>query len=436
MIRLKSICPAACTDRLENPGRGFYSIYRFELRDASCDIEKDVDWIYVPEKDDLLLAEINLREYAGGEISDSGMAHLKELFSSFKKRGGSYILRFLYDWDGRNMESEPHSLSVILRHMQQIGQVIRAYQDIIYLLQGLFIGNWGEMHSSRFMARVDQMKLYDTLRMVSGPDLLLSVRTPVQWRLLTGIPEGTEASDAHALAAAGGKRGAQLLGLYNDGIMGSDTDLGSYAAGSREKELDFQELVCRVVPNGGEIVSGGEELDFGETVETLERMHVSYLNRHHDQQVMDHFRNSTVPIPGIWKGIDGMTYVERHLGYRFFISDASLHYHRFRGQIQIRVTLKNEGFAPVYEKPEAQLILVSGMQRKTFIMDCDLSSLSGGSHRGGKAAAELLLPAETLEKGTYELYFILFSRKYGREIFLGNERVAECGYLIGRMERK
>ena len=47
------------------------------------------------------------------------------------------------------MEREPTLFSIVLTHMRQLGAVVRAYESDILITQGLFIGNWGEMHGSK-----------------------------------------------------------------------------------------------------------------------------------------------------------------------------------------------------------------------------------------------------------------------------------------------
>ena len=51
------------------------------------------------------------------------------------------FFRFLYDWDGKAMETEPQSLEQILRHMDQTAEVVNRYTDCVFLMQGIFVGN-------------------------------------------------------------------------------------------------------------------------------------------------------------------------------------------------------------------------------------------------------------------------------------------------------
>ena len=87
---------------------------------------------------------------------------------------------------------EPENLDIILQHMEQVGDVIREYHSCIYTLQGLFIGNWGEMNGTKYTDPDSMRELAARLADVSDASTFLSVRTPAQWRKITGeaAPDG------------------------------------------------------------------------------------------------------------------------------------------------------------------------------------------------------------------------------------------------------
>ena len=68
------------------------------------------------------------------------------------------ILRVCYDTEGKGMEREPQRIFVVQRHMQALGSLAERYADAILTVQGVFVGSWGEMHTSRFL-RPDQICL-------------------------------------------------------------------------------------------------------------------------------------------------------------------------------------------------------------------------------------------------------------------------------------
>ena len=130
-----------------------------------------------------------------------------------------WIVRFLYDWNGENEQYEPENLDIILQHMEQVGDVLREYHSCIYTLQGLFIGNWGEMNGTKYTDPDSMRELAARLADVSDASTFLSVRTPAKWRKITGeaAPDGWTENPL-----------AKRLGLFNDGMLGSVSDYGTY----------------------------------------------------------------------------------------------------------------------------------------------------------------------------------------------------------------
>lgn len=60
------------------------------------------------------------------------------------------ILRFLYDWDGQALSTEPSDLPQIKNHISQISSTVNKYADCVYILQGTLTGNTGEMNHSNY----------------------------------------------------------------------------------------------------------------------------------------------------------------------------------------------------------------------------------------------------------------------------------------------
>ena len=190
---------------LRNPNRGFYYIYQFHITDQETDYNDLVERFYYGDTETTLaLVQINLKEYRAQEISPAGLKNIDALFNALAQRDKQLIVRFLYDWEQKNLLTEPASLDLILQHMEQLGEILNRYSDSIFTLQGLFVGDWGEMHSTRYESPQELRRLAQKLAEITGG--YLSVRTPAQWRQIT--EDGADT----ALVAR--------LGLFNDGILG------------------------------------------------------------------------------------------------------------------------------------------------------------------------------------------------------------------------
>ena len=107
-------------DAIKNPYVGLYSIRgymlaedaTFSLPEANAAIDSNSSSF------ELSLIEINLKNYGNCDLSDNALSQIDSILSAWTKTGSQLILRFLYDWDGQNLESEPNELSQILIHME------------------------------------------------------------------------------------------------------------------------------------------------------------------------------------------------------------------------------------------------------------------------------------------------------------------------------
>ncbi len=428
-VRVQAEPFAESSAPLNNPNRGFYRMYGFRLTDSQEETDAQIEQICGWQEEDLALTmlEINLQAYRAREISPEGMENLDVLLRDLASDDRQLVVRFLYDWDGNNLQTEPEDIELVLRHMQQAGEVLRQYENHIFTLQGLFVGDWGEMHNTKYDSPEQLLRLARQLADVT--DARLSVRTPAQHRQLT------EAGADAALAAR--------FGLFNDGILGSETDLGTYdmaAQGaqrrSREQELLFQETLCQSVPNGGEVVQENPYNDLERAVEALEQMHITYLNCDYDAAVLQKWAAATVTRAGCFQGMDGLSYIERRLGYRLFVSEVILEKPLWRRELQVTARLQNAGFAPLYAEPEVLLTLrdEAGALVGRYETEHDLCALTGGRDTEKTADIRALIPLQQLPKGTYRLFLDLRDPATGETIFFANtQERGPDGYALGTL---
>ena len=382
--------------------------------------------------------QINLQEYAEGDISEKGLRDIRALFYALKEQKKQYIVRFLYDWDGKNLQDEPQDVKIILNHMQQLEELLHEYKDIIFVHQGIFIGNWGEMNGTVHLEHMQQ--LANTLRDSLHEDTFMAVRMPAQWRKITETTSPIK--DDWGEKSIAGK-----LGLFNDGIMGNYGDYGTYGTKSRaevgdfthwsrEEELAFQEELCKYVPNGGEVIVDNEYNDFDNALEYLRTMHITYLNYDYDKNVLDKWADETVNDGSVYDGMDGLTYIDRHLGYRILLNDIGMEYDYKKDILSLCIDLKNVGFAPIY-KPVCMKISIENEDNgevHSFEVEGDLSELSGGNDAEYimEICHEVLLSGYT--PGIYTLYFAVVDKDSAIPIVFANkQKMEEYGYKLGQI---
>ena len=104
-IRMETYRFRESARELRNPGRGFYHLYRFMITDEKVNYWQVVQEMYRDDRStSLSLVEINLQNYRDGEVSKAGMANIGKLFQALGDLDKQLILRFVYDWDGENVE--------------------------------------------------------------------------------------------------------------------------------------------------------------------------------------------------------------------------------------------------------------------------------------------------------------------------------------------
>ena len=332
----KSFDSTDSLNMLKNPFNGAYHLHCFAIGQGN--IETELAFIESQEDVSLQLIEFDLVKYAGSLIDEDGLKQIRDIFERLKDLSFHLIVRFLYDTDGHALIHEPNHITIIYEHMKQLKPIISEYHDRIYIMQGLFIGNWGEMNGSKFLGPSYLASLAERMLELTEGKIFLSVRTPSQRRILE-------------------KAGINIekVSLYNDGLLGTDRDLGTYGVlkkemcdysepWHRDDELKYQNQICLKVPNGGEVVGDNSNSELKNTIGHLSMARISYLNLDYDQRTL-----------GKWESIKDVEqwpnlkeYVFAHLGYRFLVTDCQIRKDPLRRKINVTVRIRNKGFAPAY----------------------------------------------------------------------------------------
>ena len=391
--------PAESTVAVSNARRGWYRIFPVILGEKW---DPAVAETSLAAGDTLVLLEILI---PGEDIEEQDLQRLCDVFSFFVQKKLDLILRFSYDFEGKGREKDPSSLSVLERHMRQIFPVLNEFADHIFVLQGIFLGSWGEMHSSRYLTKEN-----------ISPKIFRSVRKPVHWRMLC-----TDEKEVFS----------EKIGLYNDGMFGSETDLGTFAAPGEEREYAWEEAwppereqsfiarCAQYAPHGGEVI-GGSAQTAEDIVLRLGTEGITYLNRDHDKKELERWKTMDCGADGVWKGRSLYDYVEAHLGYRFVLRKGSLR-KRFHRSI-VTLEIENTGFAVSYDEIFLELEKKSCGERQCAIRQ-PLTCMKPGKEQKYKMVCD-----EDLFSGEWKL--VMHDAK-GNPILFANEG-AEKGIALSR----
>jgi len=428
---------------IQNPYHGFYHIYAFALTDE--DETKAVEFanrIKTNNPYSLALVEINLRNFSNRNLNEAALNQLETILSSTQKSDKKMILRFLYDWDGKASETEPQTIEQIFTHMDQVAEYVNKYKSEIYIMQGIFVGDCGEMHGSQYMSVENMNALINHLHGCIDPSIFLAVRTPQHWRIINNTTAGnlTETLTANSLASR--------LSLFNDGMLGSDIDLGTYGVesfansnnpsdkGTRAEEIAFQNELCNLVPNGGECVIDNPYNDFENAINDFSNMHVSYLNCDYDPNVMNKWKATTYISDDAFNGKSGYDYIEAHLGYRYVVNGSTMsEQNTDKKSATVDVSIENTGFSPAYKQFESSLVLINTQtDKRTYIpVEFDNRTLLSNTSRTLNAKID----TSSLESGLYNVYYQMYipSGSAKQLIILANEgySITDSGLLIGTL---
>ena len=426
---------------LRNPNRGFYHMHGFVISDGETDYRENIAGRYCRDGSTALtLVEINLRNYTEGDISEEGLDNIERLLETLEGIDKQLILRFLYDWSGENAQVEPERLDIILRHMEQVGPLLQEHKDSIFILQGLFIGNWGEMNGTKYLETEDLQALAQRLAEVTDESIFLAVRMPAQWRKITQLVSAEE-----VVRGDGGL--ASRLGLFNDGMLGSWSDYGTYGDRSyathgaytywnRAEELAFQDELCSLVPIGGEVIVDNEYNDFENAIRDLASMHVTYVSRDYDTKVLNKWETAIFQGEGCFNGMDGLSYIERHLGYRLLIQDVEMGYDFKEDSLSVDVTIQNVGFAPIYRDTRVRVLLYNEVEDYfySYGVEEDIRTLAGGNDAETLLTLHTDIPLAGEQPGDLTVYFDIWDTCSDQRILLANEQdPEEYGYRIGEV---
>lgn len=289
-------------------------------------------------------------------IPKEKMQDLKNALQTAEDLGLSVIFRAAYDFTG---EYEDPEFEIMLKHIRQIGAVLNSYKNCMMGVQAGMIGAFGEWTQSKYMdTRKYRMEVIREWEDVLDERIFLSVRRQkfireaAEWGCDTG-----------------------RLGVYNDGLFSSESDLGTYREDyNREEDLEWSAENIKVPFNGGEMPFVSEFTDIDNVAEEARQLNLSYLNQEYSSEVWEYWAGQE------YENIPGDGYIKMHLGCRPWVETFSIDRHfPEKRKMRLELKIRNSGFAMI--DPDYQWY---------FILEC------GGETRRVRAEAVM----DSKEKGT------------------------------------
>lgn len=414
------------TEELKNPARGWYEIYPFQVEEKP-DLQ-EVSWC-VNTEDTVALVLLDIGAYREKDLDNKALENIRRILHFFEENQLDVILRVVYDRHGKALEREPFFFEQVKKHLKQIMPIVKEFEQTIFVFQGMLVGSWGEMHTSRFLAPDKLKEMWNILQREAGDKVYFAVRKPAQWRLLH--PENCGRMQLNY----------DKMGLFDDAIFGSDNHLGTFgekpgeAAGwdnswRKEDELRFEEQLCRRVPNGGEAICGELYQEIGTAADTeavLRKMHISYLNRAYDENILRLWKKWIWEEFGVWKNSSVFDYIGKHLGYRFVVRDVAVTLETEHDQnIVVTIWVENVGFANFYQEAE---VMLECMDTEGCLhiqkLECDMRVWECGSVQTISGEINLM---------NCKLYLSAKRKSDGRKIYFANRTGRDGRVLLGQIK--
>lgn len=288
------------------------------------------------------------------EITQPALDLLDSTLQNLLQNNKNAIVRFAYDGFNGKADMEP-SEQMMLFHAQQVCKVLNKYPNTITAIEAGFVGMWGEMHTSTLASTSTINKLVDVL-LDCTDDIPVLVRKPQMIYDYLGI----SLQDLNNYEIDKTSK-AYRLGVFNDGFLGSETDLGTYT--DRETETLWLSKQTSHLPFGGEVVSTSKEMtNLSNCLAEMNLLNLSYLNYQWSNEItqkkwLNEYYTSDMGDEENYYDMPAQTYIKNHLGYRFVLKSAKVIYSKYNYNFSLNI--KNIGFGNLNRTKQAQLILVS-----------------------------------------------------------------------------
>lgn len=359
----------------------------------------------------------NYTEGTDYDLDDSFFSGVRKTLDNCRNNGCTVGIRFRYDADGKN-NPEPSSFGRVLGHINQIAEnhLLGAYEDILVYIESGFVGAWGEQHSGKYTSAEYKARLLERLLEIVPESVSVTVRTPDTFCRYAGIKNDEIAGFSVKPGSA-----AYRVGMYNDGYMGSDSDLGTYSTVKRSDAVNWMKTQMKHAYYGGEF-SGNT--DFARKYDTwlpenciseMYDTHLSYINSNIWKMYGDFIFGEKYDIPetdnSAYYGQNVYRFIRDHLGYRFVLRDSDLTAETVQGgRAEIIFKIENTGFADVVKNQKAYVILEN--EGRFFAAETDTDTQKWDSASVSEESLDIILPGN-IPAGEWNVYLKIMAGNDG-----------------------
>ena len=390
-------------EEISNPDQGFYRPVYVKINENGAMYNKDVinsqTQLY-HLRCDISAFSAAVNKAADKPVTDEALKGLDALLFFLKENDKNAIVRFAYDPGYSGSADKEPALDVMLGHVESVCSVLNRYVNTVTAIETGLIGPWGEMHTS---AAADPAHITPIINafLTAASEIPVLVRTPEMIYNYINVSE-----DKVEEISISPDEKAYRLGLYNDGYLGSESDLGTYI--NRERDINFLSVQNAHLPFGGEVTVPDSPLHNIEAcLPEMNKIHLSYLNTEWDNRVIEKWKKTfyteACGLEKQYYNKTAFTYIQNRLGYRFVLKNSVFTYSATSEKLNVRLKLQNLGFGNLNRNKRAKLIFTDSTGAVAFIADYGEIAVKD----------ELEFNVEhKLESGKYDVYL----RIYGEEL--------------------
>ncbi len=405
-------------ETLANPDRGQYIPLKVQYNEETGLFGEKGDIISAANEAkrrniSLVHLRVDLSAWSGNEnesgedleLTSEQVASLSNMLDYFRKFSVKVIVRFSYDTSAK-LDKEPKSLDTVMQHLEALRPLFEENKDVITSVDVGILGPWGEMHSTSGVYATDEALRMIALKWldVLPKELTANVRTPVQYRTIFGSLYN-DSEDKYR------------LGIFNDGYLGSESDLGTFTSGiTRDDFVTWMETqgnytfyggeVTRADPDEPDYVPEMEQWSEGEfAASEMARTHTSYFNSEFNLKILrDKWQNQTYTnADDEYDGETYFKYITDHIGYRLVLRKSELTPSVETGGIAaLRINLENVGFARLIRNHTVHLIFEKDGVYRRIELDTNISKLMSQSDE--TYTYVFSIPSD-METGVWNVYY-------------------------------
>lgn len=375
------------TETFQNPDKGFYDALPYTILPEG--IENINKYNYRFKYNSLIHLRMNISAFSKKnnnqkdlELTDKALSDLKTLLSIIDSKSSTVIIRFAYDnFDGKK-DLEPE-VSMILKHIESLCPIFNQFEKTITAVECGLIGPWGEMHSSAIATQETYNKLIKCYLDNTNNTIILCRRPKFVYEYYGYTLFNLDSFNVEN----------NRLGVYNDGYLGSSSDLGTYT--DRQKETDWLSKINNNIYYGGEVTMPNSEYNqLNNAQSEMFKLGLSYLNSSWNDTVINRWKNTLYTgNDDLYHNLTEYDYINNHMGYRLVMRNIE---YSLENKLYFKLKLENVGFGNLIRKKKLYIIIKNDNYfYKEEIKEYDIYNL------------EYKLDISTLDKGEYSIYLSL-----------------------------